>query len=71
MPLTGVKVLDLTRVLSGPFCTALLGDLGADIVKVESPEGDSVRGQGATKDGLSWYFAQFNRNKRSAPSCPA
>ena len=65
MPLTGVRVLDLTRVLSGPFCTALLGDLGADIVKVESPEGDSIRGQGATKDGLSWYFAQFNRNKRS------
>jgi CoA:oxalate CoA-transferase len=65
MPLTGVKVLDLTRVLSGPFCTALLGDLGADIIKVEAPEGDSVRGQGAIKDGLSWYFAQFNRNKRS------
>jgi CoA:oxalate CoA-transferase len=65
MPLTGVKVLDLTRVLSGPFCTALLGDMGADIIKVEAPEGDSVRGQGAVKDGLSWYFAQFNRNKRS------
>jgi crotonobetainyl-CoA:carnitine CoA-transferase CaiB-like acyl-CoA transferase len=65
MPLTGVKVLDLTRVLSGPFCTALLGDLGADVIKVEAPEGDSVRGQGAVKDGLSWYFAQFNRNKRS------
>jgi CoA:oxalate CoA-transferase len=65
MPLTGVRVLDLTRVLSGPFCTALLGDLGADIVKVEAPDGDSVRGQGAVKDGLSWYFAQFNRNKRS------
>jgi crotonobetainyl-CoA:carnitine CoA-transferase CaiB-like acyl-CoA transferase len=65
MPLTGVKVLDLTRVLSGPFCTALLGDLGADVIKVEAPEGDSVRGQGAIKDGLSWYFAQFNRNKRS------
>ncbi len=65
MPLTGVKVLDLTRVLSGPFCTALLGDLGADIIKVEAPEGDSVRNQGAVKDGLSWYFAQFNRNKRS------
>jgi CoA:oxalate CoA-transferase len=65
MPLTGVKVLDLTRVLSGPFCTALLGDMGADIIKVEAPEGDSVRGQGAIKDGLSWYFAQFNRNKRS------
>jgi CoA:oxalate CoA-transferase len=65
MPLTGVKVLDLTRVLSGPFCTALLGDLGADVIKVEAPEGDSVRGQGAIRDGLSWYFAQFNRNKRS------
>jgi CoA:oxalate CoA-transferase len=65
MPLSGVKVLDLTRVLSGPFCTALLGDMGADIIKVEAPEGDSVRGQGAIKDGLSWYFAQFNRNKRS------
>ena len=65
MPLTGVKVLDLTRVLSGPFCTALLGDMGADIIKVEAPEGDSVRGQGAIKDGLSWYFAQINRNKRS------
>ncbi len=65
MPLSGVKVLDLTRVLSGPFCTALLGDLGADIIKVEAPEGDSVRNAGAIRDGLSWYFAQFNRNKRS------
>jgi CoA:oxalate CoA-transferase len=65
MPLSGVKVVDLTRVLSGPFCTALLGDMGAEVVKVEAPEGDSVRGQGAIKDGLSWYFAQFNRNKRS------
>jgi CoA:oxalate CoA-transferase len=65
MPLSGVKVLDLTRVLSGPFCTALLGDMGADIIKVEAPEGDSIRSSGALKNGLSTYFAQFNRNKRS------
>ncbi len=65
MPLRGLHVLDLTRVLSGPFCTALLGDLGADVLKVEAPEGDSVRGQGAMRDGVSLYFAQFNRNKRS------
>src|SRR5450755_3032675 len=65
MQLSGIRVLDLTRVLSGPFCTMLLGDLGADILKIEAPEGDSVRRQGAIHDGLSWYFAQFNRNKRS------
>ena len=65
MPLTGVRVVDLTRVLSGPFCTMLLGDLGADVIKVEAPEGDPIRAQGAMRDGLSWYFAQFNRNKRS------
>jgi crotonobetainyl-CoA:carnitine CoA-transferase CaiB-like acyl-CoA transferase len=66
LPLTGIRVLDLTRVLSGPFCTMLLGDLGADIVKVETPgEGDTVRHQGAGRDGLSWYFANYNRNKRS------
>ncbi|HEY1933969.1 MAG TPA: CoA transferase [Acetobacteraceae bacterium] len=65
MPLSGVRVLDLTRVLSGPFCTMLLGDLGADVIKVEAPEGDPIRTQGAMRDGLSWYFAAFNRNKRS------
>lgn len=63
--LTGIKVLDLTRVLSGPFCTQLLGDLGADVLKIESGDGDQVRGQGVIRDGLSWYFASYNRNKRS------
>jgi len=62
LPLSGIRVVDLTRVLSGPFCSMLLGDLGADIVKVETPgEGDTVRHQGAGKDGLSWYFANYNR----------
>ncbi len=66
MPLSGIRVVDLTRVLSGPFCTALLADMGADVIKVETPgDGDQVRGQGYLKDGYSWYFANFNRNKRS------
>jgi CoA:oxalate CoA-transferase len=64
-PLQGLRIVDLTRVLSGPFCTMLLADLGADVIKVETPEGDLVRRQGAGRDGLSWYYAAFNRNKRS------
>lgn len=65
LPLSGIRVIDLTRVLSGPFCTMILGDLGADVIKVEAPDGDPIRTQGAGRDGLSWYFAGFNRNKRS------
>ena len=65
LPLDGLRIVDLTRVLSGPFCTMILGDLGADVIKVENAEGDTVRTQGASKEGLSWYFAGFNRNKRS------
>ena len=63
--LAGVRVIDLTRVLAGPFCTQLLADMGADVVKIEGPDGDLVRRTGTIRDGLSWYFAQFNRNKRS------
>ena len=63
--LAGVRVIDLTRVLAGPFCTQLLADMGADVVKIEGPEGDLVRRTGTVRAGLSWYFAQFNRNKRS------
>jgi len=66
VPLTGIRIVDLTRILAGPFCTGMLADMGADVIKIETPGiGDPLRGQGATKDGLSWYFAGFNRNKRS------
>jgi crotonobetainyl-CoA:carnitine CoA-transferase CaiB-like acyl-CoA transferase len=64
-PLSGTRVIDLTRILSGPFCSMLLGDLGAEVIKIESPEGDHVRTQGTIVQGMSWYFAGFNRNKRS------
>ncbi|PPR55756.1 MAG: Acetyl-CoA:oxalate CoA-transferase [Alphaproteobacteria bacterium MarineAlpha4_Bin2] len=64
--LAGIRVVDLTRILAGPFCTMLLGDMGAEVIKVETPSGgDAVRGQGVIKKGMSWYFAQFNRNKKS------
>jgi CoA:oxalate CoA-transferase len=66
MPLSGIRVVDLTRILAGPFCTMMLADMGAEVVKVETPgQGDPLRGQGAIRDGLSWYFAAFNRNKKS------
>jgi crotonobetainyl-CoA:carnitine CoA-transferase CaiB-like acyl-CoA transferase len=63
--LDGVRVLDLSRVLAGPYCTALLAELGADVVKVEAPGGDDARHLGPFRDGESVYFAQLNRGKRS------
>lgn len=66
-PLTGVRVVDLSRILAGPFCTQALGDLGADVIKVEQPgSGDDTRAWGPPFwHGLSTYFVSCNRNKRS------
>ena len=69
-PLEGIRVVDLTRILAGPYCTMILADLGADVVKVEQPGGDQARRNGpffAGRDGRerSTYFTSVNRGKRS------
>ena len=64
--LKGMKVLDLTRTLAGPFCTMQLADMGAEVIKVEEPtKGDETRGWPPFSEGLSSYFFSINRNKRS------
>jgi crotonobetainyl-CoA:carnitine CoA-transferase CaiB-like acyl-CoA transferase len=66
-PLSGLLVADFSRVLAGPYCTMLLADLGADVIKVESPGGDDTRrwAPPVTSDGVSTYYLSVNRNKRS------
>ena len=69
-PLADVRILDLTQALAGPFCTMLLADLGADVVKIEPPRGDMTRGMPPfpeDREGCDYggYFASINRNKRS------
>jgi crotonobetainyl-CoA:carnitine CoA-transferase CaiB-like acyl-CoA transferase len=64
--LDGIRVLDLSRVIAGPYCAMMLADLGADVVKVERPgRGDDMRYLGNGKDGMSLGFATINRNKRA------
>lgn len=65
-PLEGLRVIDMTGVLMGPYATTLLGDLGADVIKVESPDGDTTRRIGPARNaGMSATFIQLNRSKRS------
>ena len=65
-PLKGIRVLDLTRVLAGPYCAMLLGDMGAEVIKVEEPDkGDDTRGWPPFSDGEATYFLSVNRNKKS------
>ncbi|OGK82303.1 MAG: alpha-methylacyl-CoA racemase [Candidatus Rokubacteria bacterium GWC2_70_16] len=65
-PLEGIRVLDFTQMMAGPLCAMLLGDLGADVIKIEPPEGDAIRRTGDTfLGGETESFLSFNRNKRS------
>lgn len=64
-PLAGLRVLDLSRVLAGPFAGRMLADLGADVVKLEPPEGDITRGWGQQRHGLGGYYVQQNAGKRA------
>jgi alpha-methylacyl-CoA racemase len=66
LPLKGIQILDLTRLIPGPFCTMMLADLGADVIKVEEPAtGDYERQLGPFIGGMAYRFLLLNRNKRS------
>ncbi len=65
LPLAGIKVVEFCQVLAGPYCGMLLADMGAEVIKVEPPEGDMMRQWPPINDGYSENFASINRNKRS------
>jgi crotonobetainyl-CoA:carnitine CoA-transferase CaiB-like acyl-CoA transferase len=65
-PLSGVRIVDMTTVLMGPYATQILGDMGADVVKVEPPQGDGSRAIGPMRSpGMGGLFIHANRSKRS------
>ncbi|WP_227937904.1 CaiB/BaiF CoA transferase family protein [Alkalihalobacillus deserti] len=64
-PLSGVRVIDISHVLAGPYCTMVMGDMGADVIKVEQyPDGDMMRATGPFNNGISYSFSMINRNKK-------
>ena len=64
-PLAGLRVLDVSTILAGPLCCQILGDFGADVIKVEHPSGDNMRGHGRSKDGVPLWWKEISRNKRT------
>ena len=64
-PLGGLRVVDASTIIAGPLCCQILGDFGADVIKVEHPAGDGMRGHGAQKDGVPLWWKEISRNKRT------
>src|SRR5712672_2881622 len=65
-PLTGIRIVDLTRVVAGPFCTMMLGDMGAEVLKIEEPrQGDDSRAWAPCIEGTGSFFLALNRSKKS------
>src|SRR5919197_1346402 len=65
-PLAGIRVIDLTAAVLGPVATQILGDLGAEVIKIEPPEGEMMRGIGPARNpGMAAYYLNVNRNKKS------